>query len=383
MASSEQTPLSAELWVKVFALLEPADFAQVAAACRSWHHILRDEYLWKSAFIEQHAGGHANWITSDPVGSWRQEFIRRTRSKNLWSSGHQLACYRFKDLAADPGGVSALWLQHDCRALWVSSVGSLLRGAFVGYGSLRRSVWYYSRMYGAEATVTAVAISPAGQLALGLSDSRLVLYDKLPAGTLDRAVRVVSLLPGGNSQNGSGALSGEPTTSLPVQKIVWHSEGLLSVLLRRGSFPHSRLIAYDLPSDARIACQSGLDINEWDMGDQFGEVIFTMGGALQIADGPPFTCFETGITGFIRLDRWILVVSQSSSQIVAIKYPACGPLQGQRFQLNPGSEAGVTHLAVSSCHSFGVAADSAGMVYRITVHPSLEADDSCFLAIDR
>lgn len=323
--------LSPELLIKVFSYFEhSSDLAQAARACRQWARVLRDEQLWRAAFVQQLAGGREQLLSrldEDSIGArplsaaaatcWRSLFMAKIRSRRLWSGGHQLASYRFKDLGADEtGGIEAVRLALDSRSLYVGSQAGLLHGIFTPEATLRRSVQYYSRTFDEEARVSAVSFAEStGAMALGLDDSSLIIYERTPLGSLGRNYQRKFLAPVATTNR-------QTTETLPVQQITWVSPSRVLVLCRRGRFPSSLLVSCDIFGDASgtTVVSAQPDINCWAVSRATGEIYWSSGGLVcggsQQWEVP---CFDGSVAALVWLSPgWLLASSRPSSELAVI-----------------------------------------------------------------
>lgn len=358
--------LSPELLIKVFSYLENSgDLSQVARTCRLWSQVLQDEQLWRTAFIQQLAGGKEQLLStlnvmeghpssSMPVPAyWRTRFMSKIRSKRLWSGGHQLAFYRFKDLGADnTGTIEAVRLTLDSRSLHVSSLECLLHGMFTQEATLRRSTHYYSRTFDEEARVSAVSLArETGAMAIGLEDSSLIIYERTPVGSLGKNYQRKLLVPPATNNQ-------QRADRLPVQRIEWISPSRVMVLCRKGDFPASLLFSCDIFEDDRHgvrAISSKLNINCWAFSESNNEKVYWSSGGLACGEDDTkwgIPCFDKDIDSMVLLsDRWLLATSQSSSDLITIdceKGRLVGKISlGTRIRSLVHSTAGVYAVAAT------------------------------------
>lgn len=363
--------LSPELLIKVFSYLEnPGDLSQVARACRLWSQVLQDEQLWRAAFVQQLAGGKEQLLhTLDVEGhnspsipattSWRVRFMSKIRSKRLWSGGHQLASYRFKDLGADnTGTIETVRLALDSRSLHVSSLECLLHGIFTQEATLRRSTQYYSRTFDEEAHVSAVSLAKeSGAMAIGLADASLIIYERAPVGSLGRNYQRKLLVPPATDNQ-------QRADRLPVQRIEWISPSKVMVLCRRDCFPSSLLLACDIFGDERHEARiisSKLNINCWAWSRSQDKVYWSSGG-VACGEGSQWeiSCFDEEIDAMVLLaDRWLLAVSKASPDLVTIDCEE-GRLAGKT-----SLGARISNLAHSVAGAYAVAATEDTKLYVI------------------
>lgn len=76
--------LPEELLIKIFSFLDPDTLNIVSWVCSSWNKTIRNEIIWKEAFIDRFG-----YIPYEKVsnGGWREEFTTRMNLIDLWKRG--------------------------------------------------------------------------------------------------------------------------------------------------------------------------------------------------------------------------------------------------------------------------------------------------------
>lgn len=241
--------------------------------CRVWHGLLRDDQVWRNAFLRLFG------VLPVVQRSYRAEFIQRHRRRRIWAGpgAHQLACYRFRDL----GGVRGARLALDSRSLLVATGEAIVGGKLRDDAHLQRAVLYYPTAGeavasdggtvaaalvpadgGATLQVTCARLGPQQELAIGYEDGSVRLFPRISATTPLNKGFIRIKAPSSLHDTRGSAIS-----SLPVQKIEWVAPHILAILCRRGSFPSCRLTIWSVsPSDVpRVLCslESMMNMVDW------------------------------------------------------------------------------------------------------------------------
>jgi hypothetical protein len=296
---------------------------------------MKDESLWSALFLQEFSSTPVRRLAT----SWRGEYIQRFKIRRVWHGGHQLGCYRFRDI----GGVKSAQLSLDRRSLIVTSPECIVHGTFAG-AKLSRSAMYYSRTFDDEAIVTTATLE-RGRLALGLDNGSLVVYDQIPTNILSKGFSKF-IIP--------------CSDVLPVQRIDFISRDWIVILCRRGHFPTCRLIWWDISKSQVMKNIEGTNINAWNIVNR--ELVWSAGGLLKSSNWES-RLFETEIDQILFLSGGTSLYIASlgrSSKVIVINYTN-GVIE-RRIDLG----GDVVSLTASRDGTFIIAADISGSTFRIT-----------------
>lgn len=237
-------------------------------------------------------------------------------------------------------------LSLDQRQLSVVSAECLLHGIVSNASKLLRSVLHFSKTYDDDARVSAAAFSRSRKMALGLDNSKLLIYNQIPTSTLSRAYQVYSL----------PSMQFEP---LPVERIEWLSEDRVVILCRRGFFPTCHLLLWSLATGMVEESVQTNNITCWAFS---GSSMFwcTTGGFIHSKKWST-QVFTTDATRIVCLDSQIAVFSPFNSNKVVLVDSHTGVISRQTTIQNSG--AAVVGVFTSNLARYVVLSDENGAIH--------------------